>query len=451
MGETALTDPIRPPTGRLSSPYPVILAVLLIVLALPFCLRKPADWDNVFVPAAVRLRAGEDVFQHGFVFPPVNASLALPFSYLPRYASLLAWYAVSATALAVLLRGAWRLSGGGHYPGAPGVPRREHLILLAGLACGLAYAFDCLGNRHTDLLVAALVITGCLRLAAGRPLTAGVWFGVAAGLKCTPLLWAPYLAWRRRFAAAGVVVAVAVAVNVLPDLTHPLPGGSRLVQWVTRYLAPMADKDRDPGTWASAINFNHSVAGVCNRWLTWERDVRDGHTAAVPSPTRTTATTLKAAVYGTDVALILVAVLAAGLSRRRVLSVPGPGTGPSVQALEFSLVLLLMVLLSPMSSKPHFCTLVLPGLCLARLAVEQRDRLLVGVLIAAAGAALLSNKDLWGTAVYDFALWYGSVFANAVVLFFGCAYAVWRYRQTTAASQSRGLSSSGVGQRRRAA
>ena len=96
--------------------------------------------------------------------------------------------------------------------------------------------------------------------------------------------------------------------------------------------------------------------------------------------------------------------------------------------MEYSLVLVLMLLLSPMSSKPHFCTLVVPGLCLARLAVERRDRLLMCVMAVAIGAGLLSNKDLWGAHIYDFALWYGSVFANAVVLYLGCVYALWRYR-----------------------
>ena len=32
--------------------------------------------------------------------------------------------------------------------------------------------------------------------------------------------------------------------------------------------------------------------------------------------------------------------------------------------LEFSLVFILMMLLSPQSSKPHFCTLLLPAFCL---------------------------------------------------------------------------------------
>ena len=34
----------------------------------------------------------------------------------------------------------------------------------------------------------------------------------------------------------------------------------------------MAGSNHDPGVWGSAINFNHSLAGVANRLLIAERD-----------------------------------------------------------------------------------------------------------------------------------------------------------------------------------
>jgi hypothetical protein len=83
-----------------------------------------------------------------------------------------------------------------------------------------------------------------------------------------------------------------------------------------------------------------------------------------------------------------------------------------------------MLLLSPMSSKTHYCVLFLPGFCVARLALERRDRLLGLLLAAAIAAGLLSNKDLWGEPLYTLALWYGSVTWAAVWLLIGCGYAL---------------------------
>ena len=85
-----------------------------------------------------------------------------------------------------------------------------------------------------------------------------------------------------------------------------------------------------------------------------------------------------------------------------------------------------MLLLSPMSSKPHFCTLVLPGFCLARLAVD-RSYLAAGVAVAvAAAAALLSNKDLLGAGLYTIMLWHGTVMWDATALLAGCLFVLAR-------------------------
>ena len=72
-----------------------------------------------------------------------------------------------------------------------------------------------------------------------------------------------------RRSPAFSVAAIAVGANLAPDLWRPAADGQwRLVSWAMRYLAPMGETDRDPGEWASAINFNHSVAGVMLRWST---------------------------------------------------------------------------------------------------------------------------------------------------------------------------------------
>jgi hypothetical protein len=80
-----------------------------------------------------------------------------------------------------------------------------------------------------------------------------------------------------------------------------------------------------------------------------------------------------------------------------------------------------MVLLSPMSSKPHFSTLVLPGFALARKAVYQRDiilRCLLGLAIVLATLSL----PLWGGRLDLIALWLGSDTWNALLLLLGCSY-----------------------------
>ncbi|MFO0843964.1 MAG: glycosyltransferase family 87 protein [Gemmataceae bacterium] len=271
-------------TALRSRPYTVAAVVFFAALAVPFCGRLTADWDAVYVPAAQRLAAGEGVFDEVFVYPPINAWLALPWAPLPKLPRRLLWYAVNVAAVVVFFRGAWRLSGGGRLEGQPSP--REHLIAWLGLLAAGAYSLDALTNHQTDLVIAALVVVGCGWVSAGKDVRAGAVLGLAAGIKCTPLLFAAYLGWRRRWLAAALVPAVAVGVNFLPDLTHPRPGAPpRLGEWVGRYLEPMAQSEHDLGRWYTKINFNHSLAGLTNRLLVWRPDSRGATCCPRSTPT----------------------------------------------------------------------------------------------------------------------------------------------------------------------
>src|SRR5205823_4819485 len=96
---------------------------------------------------------------------------------------------------------------------------------------------------------------------------------------------------------------------------------------------------------------------------------------------------------------------------------PPSGPFPPETGLQFGLVLILMVLLSPHSSKPHFCTLLLPGFCVARAALNWPNRRLLIVLVVALGCALASNQDLIGSWLYSWTKWYGSLAGCAVLLY----------------------------------
>jgi hypothetical protein len=80
-----------------------------------------------------------------------------------------------------------------------------------------------------------------------------------------------------------------------------------------------------------------------------------------------------------------------------------------------------------MSSKPHFCLLLVPQLALVRIGWAHRDRLLLGLAAVVAVAGLGTGKDIVGRAAYEFLLWNGLVFWMTVALFLGCCHARYRY------------------------
>lgn len=414
------------PSGdwRVAWAYRFGLFGLCALLAAPVLIRPTGDWESTYLSAAWNLRTGADVLTmtNGYVYPPFGALFAVPFTFLDRAPGLVAWVLLNVGAAGVVFIGAWRLTGGLRVPGATGTSRVDHAAFwLAGL-CAVGFFLDIAANWQTDLVITAILIGGAILLVRGYSLSAGLAFGVAAAFKLTPLLLAPYLLWKRRFLAAVAVPVVALGLNLLPDAIYPPADGKpRLVVWKDRFLAPMAAKDRDPGLWASSVAYNHSLAGVNLRWLVYDRATSvEGWLTATPKANRPTATDLKRLNLGITGVLGLIALVA--VWRR-----PGAIAAGPVSATELGIVFTLMLLLSPMSSKPHFVLLLLPQLALTRLAWQHRDRVLMVLVALAAIGGLGTGKDVVGRKAYEFLLWNGVIFWTTVALFLGCCHARFWY------------------------
>jgi hypothetical protein len=258
--------------------------------------------------------------------------------------------------------------------------------------------------------------------------------GLAAGIKCTPLLWAAYLLWKREWLAAGWLVVVAVGVNLLPNLTcAPQQGGWWFEVWLQRYLLPLSEAGRYPGVWGSSILMNQALAGASFRWCvtTWHWTSSEIEIVTRSAPVD--AGLLKLALYGVQGVLVL--TVAALMNRRETGLARSSDTTST--ALEYSAVLLLMVLLSPMSSKPHFWTMLLPGFCLARLALERKQSCLWPFLIGSLALNVLSTQGLVGSRLASVSLWYGLVTGSAFTLLAGCALALGRERRWLASDRAR--------------
>ncbi len=387
----------------------LLLAALLGAAFAPHCFFFGAtDWEKVYIPAAERLIAGEPLFVEAFVYPPAAVLLPLPATHIsPEYWPLHFWAMNLLGGVGLLLVG-WRFTGG-RFAWLP--PRRECAIALLGLAAGLGYVFDVLVNRQIDLLLAGGIVAGCWCLVNRRPYAGAVLIGLAAAMKCTPLLFVPYLCWVGRWRVAAVVLAVALAANFVPDALYPPGDGQpRLKVWAEKIFIPKLASDRNPGEWYANIGFNHSLSGWATRTGTAKLYRRDsGEWDVRPLAEPASPKVLKLIVGGAALALL---VLAAWATRRT----------REVTPLGVGMTFGLMVLLSPMSSKPHFCVLIVPAWALARAGFE-RSRVLLVVSGIVAVLGLLPNKDLLGGDAYDWIIWYGTVPLEALVLFGGCTWA----------------------------
>jgi hypothetical protein len=178
----------------------------------------------------------------------------------------------------------------------------------------------------------------------------------------------------------------------------------------------MARPDYAPGIWASDVLYNQSLVGAAGRWTrtTWE--VVDSKVVTREVPAVLDPPAVKRSVLLFGVGLCGLAGLVGAFRKDSEFQ---PPQSPPRVALECGLVLSLMLLMSPMSSLPHFIPMLVPGFAMARLAVVGRSRVAAVVLGLMILAAMSSNKDLVGAKLYTLGLWYGGVLGLAEIAYAG--------------------------------
>lgn len=430
----------RPGAGAwaLRHPYSIACAVALVTMGIGAVTKHNSAWDEVPLAAARLLLDGQDFYSQipAFTYPPFTALVMVPFTAVAPRLGRGVWYVACAVSLLWMIAAAWRLAGGppvepDERRRRPGAPPREWVAFLLGHAVALQFALNALTHLQTDLLIGAMLIAGCAALVGGRWFAAATWIGLGAAFKGTPLLFVPYLLWRRRWAAAGWLLCVAIGANLLTDAVHrPPEGGTWLERWFTQYLRPMARPTYLPGDWKNQLVNNQSIAGAVSRFLTttWQATRDDFKVYQRPGrmPTGVVRVAYLAACMAAAVPLLWVLWMRRG--RSPPLS-PEPQERPDPVAIECGMILLLMLLLSPNSSRAHFGLMYLPAFCVARVAVHAAPgggRTLLGTLLGLSVACSTASIHLRlpGTfAAEQTLLWLGVVSASALFLLVASAIA----------------------------
>ena len=136
--------------------------------------------------------------------------------------------------------------------------------------------------------------------------------------------------------------------------------------------------------------------------------------------------TLKLVVFGVEGLLCLAVALAAPPGRFPQ-PVPRDRELGGRAALEIGVAILLILLLSPMSSRSLFCTMLLPAFCLGRAGIIGRDRVALGCLAAAILCTVISFNAPFFKAFNREMLWLGLVTWSTLALLAGSLWLLWRH------------------------
>lgn len=407
--------------------------VVLVIVGLVQSLKKDTSELPVYTRAAGRMLDGEAIYRPGeekpFTYPPFFALPFAPLARLPEGLARALWYVTNVAFLfgiLLVLSRVMRPQLRAARRQGRGPPAWIFWLVVGALAARhVAAVFS---NQSHDLIVFGAVAMLIASSARRKSLYAGAWAGVGAACKATPLLFAPIFLWQRRFlAAAGCVAAVALLV-LLPDLVAPQESGKLwVISWYESFLSKL-DPGQAPeaaGAWSPWNILNQNLAGSIYR-LSRE----PGMTSAAHFDVSLWAPsdqTLKLVTYGAQAFVfgLLLFSTRASLTRRLAsheLSFRRLG--------EAGLVVSAMLLLSPMSSKSHFCVLLVPiTFCVADFFYRKRDPIVAALLIAIFATGTLASKGIWGRALGNEILARGSVTVCALCALLATAHVLWHRRE----------------------
>jgi len=337
----------------------VLALVSLVVVYTTKVSQKMPDFQ-VYRTAAERAAVAEPLYREDdghwqFKYLPAFAVLATPLAVIPLPAAKGAWFAMSAVLMVVLLWLSLRAM--------PEVRRPPVLLLVVTfLAMAKFYAHE-LALGQVNLLFAVLAVLAIVLMRSGREVPAGVALAIAVVVKPYAAIFLPWLALRRNRTAFVAMLAAVAILLLLPAARYGWEGNLRLLgDWWRTVTTTTAPNLGNPD--------NVSLRSMFTRWL--------GPDSAAP---------------------ILAAALSAILLALAAIVMAGRGSLPRSDALEASLLLLMIPLLSP-QGWDYVLLIGTPAVMLLvnyLPALPQGMRTMAGIAIAAIAFSIF---DLIGRTAY---------------------------------------------------
>ena len=393
----------------------VVAATVFSALPLLRYLRGHSIFDyELWYTTGKHVLAGDEIYffragKYDFMYPPPCALFLASASLLGQGGLIFLLVAVNSAAWfcsaksAILARGDERATN-------------PWLYLIPSLLV-IVYIWSSYHLGQPNLVLLALMVGAFVALRAKREMVAGGLIALAAAIKAFPVLAIVYLIYRRYWtAAASLVATLLFLLLILPAPVRGFEGAWRdLEKWSTGMLKyseiSVGQRPMRSYTWK-----NQSLVGVTNRLL---RHVDADAASAPHKPVYVNLADLNFPVVN---AIILSIGLALGIVFIVVMPQRAMRTAES-DAIEFALLLLLMLVLTPLSFGYFYSWLIGPfAVITQRVLVGKGSSVLWWTLPALALLAL-------NLAFPRGAQLYGNTFFATLLLFIGLSVELLRFKR----------------------
>jgi Glycosyltransferase family 87 len=293
-------------------------------------------------------------------YPPFFLIALFPLWLLPYSAAAYIWYLLSVIEMAgcvVLVSRTFQMSK----------------LMWLGVALAVAQYFVMALHYGNAQLLAVFLLFASLYFAHRRKyLTAAILMALAITIKLTPVLLLPYFALKKRWAMLAAVLVLLAAINIAPSVYFGFRENNQLLKTWYEHVIASQEFHEDNGP------INLSLKGQFRRYLTdvdYSQRV-DGDVnypavnfASLSRDHVAQAWTIIAAVLFAGV-LLLMLVLPTSYEATTIESNKSDESNKIVP-LELAVLICLMLLVGPLTSKIYFVALLWPVACLGNFATSQ--------------------------------------------------------------------------------
>jgi alpha-1,2-mannosyltransferase len=209
----------------------LLAGILYAAIAIPVGIRRGGDLEAHFTAARLWVE-GLPLYAHlprvGVWWPPLAVLLVVPFALAAQLSAAVAKGAWAAGSVACLC---WSIAR---------LPRdrwKTVALALAAVAVPLHRNFE---DLNLNAVLLALLVAAACDFGRGREGRASAWIGAAAALKAFPVVWLVYLAYRRRWRALAIGIAVAAGLSLAPLLRYGVFGAFESLRDWLQNSAPVA-------------------------------------------------------------------------------------------------------------------------------------------------------------------------------------------------------------------
>jgi alpha-1,2-mannosyltransferase len=349
---------------------------------------------NVYYHASREIIAGRDPYQRSlsdwtpYIYPPLLAELIIPLAFLPLPIAAYVWFLISAASVVAAATMSGSLAFGDTRE------LNERVVwrwAIAGLAVVLVLRFvlDTFNLGQVNAIVAALAVAHIYFYARDRKWLSALALVVAISIKLTPALFLVYHIAKSRLKFAAASSALLFALTAVSFLPFGPSGMGGLQTFWERAVKNKQGYD-------FAYSGNQSLRGVIARAKKSEAKLPDEDESRKPED-------LAAIVI--SVALLALATFSAVRARSEIAAAAPFFCG--------------MVLLSPLSWKAHYVSLILPAAYLIFLAKTcgSRRRLVAATLGAAFVLFNLTSPRVIGLPAAEWADAHSLVFVGGLLIY----------------------------------